>query len=232
MENKARNSRGHLIVCGAGSIGQYIAGELQSTKRDFVVVETGQELAAKAMASLKSAILIEGDATNNDVLVKAGIANASGLFAVTGDDNQNLVISLTAKQLNPALRVVAECTDVANGEKMKKAGADAVVSPGLIGGLRMASEMVRPTVVSFLDIMLRDTDRNLRVEEIGLKESWVGKTIADLGLKSFRHSLLLALRTHQDWVYNPPDTHVIGPRSAIVVMTTPDGRSELEQRLT
>jgi voltage-gated potassium channel len=231
MESKAKHSRGHLIVCGAGPIGQYISGELQSTGREFVVVETGPEAAARAMASFKNAVVVEGDATNNDVLLKAGIGAASGLFAATGDDNRNLVISLTAKQLNPGLRVVAECSDVANGEKMKKAGADAVVSPGFIGGLRMASEMLRPTVVSFLDIMLRDTDRNLRVEEIGLKESWVGRTVADLGLKPLRHSLLLALRTQQDWVYNPDDAHVIGPHSSLVIMTTPEGRTELERRL-
>ena len=84
---------------------------------------------------------------------------AKGLFAVSGDDNQNLVISLTAKQLDPNIRVVARCHDLKNMEKMKKAGANSVVSPTFIGGLRMASEMARPAVVSFLDIMMRDKEK-------------------------------------------------------------------------
>jgi voltage-gated potassium channel len=95
-----------------------------------------------------------------DTLLKAGIEKAKGLFAVTGDDNQNLVVSLTAKQLNPNLRVVAQCNEIKNSQKMRKAGADATVSTTSIGVLRMASEMVRPTVVSFLDTMLRDRERN------------------------------------------------------------------------
>jgi voltage-gated potassium channel len=114
---------------------------------------------------------------------------------------------------------------------MKKAGASAVVSPNLIGGLRMASEMVRPTVVSFLDMMLRDSDKNLRVEEIQLHPKFAGKNVADLNMKAYRHSLLLAVKTQQDWVYNPAGDLVLGSNDKLVVMTTPDGRSELERKL-
>ena len=86
---------------------------------------------------------------------------------------------------------------------MRKAGADAVVSPSAIGGLRMASEMVRPTVVSFLDTMLRDREKNLRVEELPVPESFVGRPISALNLKRFAHVLLLAVRTGENWIYNP-----------------------------
>lgn len=133
------------------------------------------------------------------------------MFAVSGDDNQNLVISLTAKQLNPNIRVVARCHDLKNIDKLKKVGADAVVSPTFIGGLRMASEMVRPTVVSFLDIMLRDKKKNLRVEEIPVPELFAGKAIADLQLKKYPNTLLLAVRTKDDWIFNPTDDYIIKP---------------------
>ncbi len=231
MENTARKSSGHFVVCGVGAIGLYILNELRSTKRGRVVVGADKAGLEKVRQSFKDEIVIEGDATNDDTLLKAGIRQAEGLFAVTGDDNQNLVISLTAKQLNPHLRVVAECNEVANGEKMKKAGADSVVSSSLIGGLRMASEMVRPTVVSFLDIMLRDTDKNLRVEEIRIPPKFAGRTISDLKLRSYRHSLLLAVKKQGDWVYNPPDDHLIEPANTLVLMTTPEGRMELERLL-
>jgi voltage-gated potassium channel len=136
-------------------------------------------------------------------------------------------LSLTAKQLNPRLRVVARCNDIRNTEKMKKAGADAVVSPGAIGGLRMASEMVRPTVVSFLDTMLRDREKNLRVEELPVPEAFVGRPISALNLKRFSHALLLAVKTGENWVYNPSESCVIDKENTLVFMTTPEGRNEL-----
>ena len=165
------------------------------------------------------------------MLLKAGIKRAKGLFAVTDEDNQNLVICLTARQLNPNLRIVARCNEPKNSEKMSRAGADAVVSPTLIGGLRIASEMIRPTVVSFLDIMLRDREKNLRIEEVTVPTSFTGKTISVLGLKKYRHVLLLAVKTKDDWIYNPPDDYVIGPANTLVVMTDVEGREGLERFL-
>ena len=181
----------------------------------------------KGLEPVHNEVFIEGDATDSNTLLRAGIDKASGLFAVTGDDNQNLVVSLTAKQLNPKLRVVARCNDTRNSQRMKKAGADAVVSPSAIGGLRMASEMVRPTVVSFLDIMLRDREKNLRVEELPVPESFVGRPISALNLKRFSHALLLAVRTGDNWVYNPSESYAIAQKNTLVFMTTPEGRDEL-----
>jgi voltage-gated potassium channel len=227
MEKIAGNYRDHYIVCGLGSVGCCIADELHATKRPHVIVDTNKENIVKHLESLQDKVFIEGDATDSNVLLKAGVEKAAGLFAVTGDDNQNLVVSLTAKQLNPKLRIVARCSDMRNGEKMKKAGADAIVSPNAIGGLRMASEMVRPTVVSFLDIMLRDTGMNLRVEELPVPQSFVGQPISALNLKRFCHALLLAVKTKDDWVYNPSESYVIDTRNTLVFMTTPEGRDEL-----
>ena len=114
------------------------------------------------LESFRDEVFIEGDATDSDTLLRAGVEKAAGLFAVTRDDNQNLVVSLTAKQLNPRLRIVARCNDTRNTEKMKKAGADAVVSPSGYGrvanGFR-EENAARPTVVSFLDTMLRDREK-------------------------------------------------------------------------
>ena len=227
MEKIAGNFRDHYIVCGLGSVGCCIANELHSTKRPLVIVDVNKKNVERSLESLHDEVFIEGDATDSNTLLKAGVERARGLFAVTGDDNQNLVVSLTAKQINPKLRIVARCNDMRNSGKMKKAGADAVVSPNAIGGLRMASEMVRPTVVSFLDIMLRDTGMNLRVEELPVPESFVGRPISALNLKRFCHVLLLAVKTGEDWVYNPSESHVIDQKNTLVFMTTPEGRDEL-----
>jgi voltage-gated potassium channel len=227
MEKIAGNSKDHYIICGLGSVGSYIANELHDTKRPHVIVDSNKENIVKRLESLQDEVFIEGDATDSNVLLKAGVQKAAGLFAVTGDDNQNLVVSLTAKQLNPRLKVVVRCHDVRNSAKMKKAGADAVVSPAAIGGLRMASEMLRPTVVSFLDTMLRDRERNLRVEELAVPESFVGQPISALNLKRCSHTLLLAIRTKGDWVYNPSESHIVDQDNTLVFMTTPEGRDEL-----
>jgi voltage-gated potassium channel len=227
MEKTAGNSRDHYIVCGLGSVGFYIVSELYATKRPHVIVDADKKNIERSLESLQNEVFIEGDATDSVTLLKAGIEKAKGLFAVTGDDNQNLVVSLTAKQLNPNLRVVARCNEIKNSGKMKKAGADAVVSPTAIGGLRMASEMVRPSVVSFLDIMLRDREKNLRVEEFPVPDSFVGKPVSALNLKRYTHALLLAVKTGEDWVYNPSDNYIIAPENTLVFMTTPEGRGEL-----
>ena len=228
MEKIIKKFKDHYIVCGIEGVGFHIVSELYDTKRPHVIVDIDRKKIEKVLETFQERVYIEGDATDSDTLLKAGIMEAKGLFAVSGDDNQNLVISLTAKQLNPNIRVVARCHDLKNIDKVKKAGADAVVSPTFIGGLRMASEMVRPTVVSFLDIMLRDKDKNLRVEEIPVPESFVGKAIADLQLKKYPNMLLLAVRTKDDWIFNPSDDYVIKPENALIFMATPQERQEME----
>lgn len=229
MEKVASNSRDHFIVCGLGGMGLHIINELRATKRPHVAVEVNRATADRIAETYKNEIVTEGDATDNETLLKAGIQHARGLFAVTGDDNQNLVISLTAKQLNPSARVVARCNDLKNSEKIKRVGAEAVVSTTFIGGLRMASEMVRPTVVSFLDIMMRDKDKNLRIEEIPVAHDLAGKSILSLNLKKHRGTLLLATRSGDAWTYNPADEYIIKPGDVLVLMTTPDEHQELER---
>ena len=228
MEKRIQKLAGHFIVCGMDRVGHYIVTELILTKRLFVFVDTDRARIQTALESFQDQIFIEGDATDSDTLSRAGIATAAGLFAVTGDDNQNLVISLTAKQLNPDVKVVARCTDLKNMEKVKKAGADAVVSPSFIGGLRMAAEMIRPAVVSFLDVMLRDKEKNLRIEEIELPAADTGKTVSDLNLARFENILLLAIKSEDGWTYNPPGDYVIRNNDALIIMTPPDERHEME----
>jgi voltage-gated potassium channel len=232
MEKLAAKAREHYIVCGVGWAGLHIINELRETKRSHVIIDINQSKIEKNLEAMSGEVLIEGDATDNDTLLKAGIDKATGLFAVTGDDNQNLVITLTARQLNPAVRVVAQCNETKNTEKIRKAGADAVVSPGYISGMRMASEMVRPTVVTFLDKMLRGKDDSLRVEEVPVPPALVGKTLSSINWRSFPRTLLLAVKKGEDWVYNPSrQDYILESDNRLIVMTTPEERRELEKSL-
>jgi len=229
MEKTIKKFKDHYIVCGIDRVGLHIVNELFATKRPSVIVDTDRKKIEKATEMFQEQVFIEGDATDNSVLLKAGIERAKGLFAATGDDNVNLVVSLTAKQLNPSINVVARCHEQKNFEKMRKAGADAIVSPDLIGGLRMTSEMVRPTVVSFLDQMLRDKEKNLRIEEILMPDSFTGKAISALSLNKYSNSLLLAVKTKGDWKYNPSGDYILKSGDALIFMTTPEERHDLEK---
>jgi len=229
MERKVKDYKDHYIICGVGELGVHISDELTATRRPHVIVETDKSKIDRLLDADKNRVFIEGDATDNATLLKAGIGQARGLFATLRDDNHNLVVVLTARQLNPDIRVVSRCSELRNSDKMKKAGADAVISPGFIGGLRMASEMVRPAVVSFLDTMLRDREKNLRVEEVGVPAAYSGKTISSLKLKRYPNLLLLAVKAKAEWTYNPPDDTVIEPESTLVFLGRPEDRHELEK---
>jgi voltage-gated potassium channel len=228
MEKKADFLDDHYIVCGAGQVGAYIVHELRATRRDCILIDTKNEPLEHLFATMPDLVYFHADATDGDVLNAAGLSRAAGLFAATGDDNQNLVIALTARQINPRTTIIARCADMKNVAKLKTVGASAVISPSFIGGLRMASEMIRPTAVSFLDAMLRETDRNLRIEEIAIHEK--GKTLGDLGLEQYANTLLLAIREPDGWVYHPKPDHVLGEQSRLVVMTTPQDRQAMERR--
>ena len=230
MDKIIQKYRRHFIVCGANPVCKYIVEELHATQRSFVVVSMNKDKLAALLEPYPGQAFLEGDATDNSVQLRAGIEKAEGLFAVTDDDNQNLVISLTAKQLNPAVKVVSRCSHAKNIEKMTKVGADSVVSAASIGVLRMASVMVRPAVVSFLDVMLRDK-KNLRIEEAAVGSSVLGRTLSSLHLKNYPSTLVLAIKKGNDYVYNPPRSHRLEEGEVLVIMTTPQERIKFENYL-
>lgn len=216
-------------MCGVDGVGKHILGELASTGREALMVDISYEQLEKALKAYENIAYVEGDATDESVLREAAIDRAAGLFVATGDDNINLVIVLTARQITKNIRIVCCIHNSKNMDKARNAGADSVVSPTFIGGLRMASEMVRPTVVTFLDIMLRDKEKNLRVEEIGVPKGLSGKKVATLDLRHHPHTLLLSVKHTNDWIYNPGDEYVLQEGDTLVFMTTPGARTEIER---
>jgi voltage-gated potassium channel len=144
--------------------------------------------------------------------------------ACTDSDNENVVITLTARQINPKIRIVSRVDDIDHETKIRKVGADAVVSPNFIGGLRMASELIRPTVVDFLDTMLRDREMNLRIDEIRIPDSSpaVGVQLKDMGFEKTPDVLLLAVRqVNGEWTYNPLRSDVVAANTVLIFLGTP-----------
>ena len=175
--------------------------------------------------------MLLGDATENELLEKAMVRQAKGLFATTNSDNDNIVIALTAKQLNPSLRVVCRCNDTKNIDKIRRAGADTVVALNYIGGLRMAAEMTRPHATDFLESMLRDKEQAMRVEEVIVpaESQYVGREVGALELSSMGNILLLAVRNaHGEWIYNPPANLLLEQGMHLIVLATPEERQFLQ----
>jgi voltage-gated potassium channel len=229
MQNRIDKLSGHYIVCGVGRVGSNVAHELNRTNRPYVVVDANATQIEAYVERHPEVPHLTGDASEDEVLEKAGLARAAGVFAVTGDDSRNLVITLTAKQLNPRCRVVARCHEINYFSKMNKVGADAIVSPDFTGGMRIASSMIRPHVVSFLDEMLR-SDNNVRVEEVHVGAGRAPMPIEQAAPLS-RDYIVLAVRSGAETIFNPPAQHFVQPGQVLVVMASPAGRRALEMAL-
>lgn len=229
MQEDIDRMRGHYIVCGVGRVGSNVAHELVTTERKFVAIDASVEAITLFHERYPAVPTLHDDSSDDEVLARAGIGHAAGVFAITGDDGRNLLITLAAKHLNPNARVVARCHEVRNIEKLKRVGADAIVSPDFTGGMRIASSMLRPVVVGFLDEMLRSDDK-LRVEEITVPEGFRARPLGEATPQS-RDFVLLAVRVGTAWEFNPAADFVIRPGNAVVVMAHPEGRRMLERAL-
>ena len=168
MERTIKKISHHYILCGAGSNGHYVLEELIRTKRSVVAVEKDPK---KVQTLINRGIpTVEGDAANDNVLRSAGIDRAIGLVSTLPEDKDNLFVVITARGLNPNLRIVAKVDEFEVREKFFRSGADSAVSAPYIGGLRMASELIRPDTTTFLDSMMRDSSE-LRVDEVRIGSS-------------------------------------------------------------
>jgi voltage-gated potassium channel len=216
--------RNHYIVCGAGATGFAVLRELVTTERPVVVIDLNDERIQRVQEAYPAVPFLKEDFTDDDVLIKAGIDRAAGIVICTQADKDLLVTTITARQLNSRLRIVARAVGERVAERLKTAGADAVVSPALIGGMRMASELIRPSVVSFLDMMLRDTNRNLRVEEVLIPRGspFDGSTLGEFDAHHRANCLLLATRSGDGrFDYMPPDESRISAGTVLIVMGEP-----------
>ena len=229
MQDQIDHMRDHYILCGIGRVGGNVAHELMVTERSLVAIDESMEAIELFRERHPTAAVLHGDASDDELLTRAGATRAAGVFAITGDDGKNLLITLSVKQLNPRARVVARCHEVRNIEKLKRIGADAIVSPDFTGGMRIASSMLRPTVVTFLDEMLR-TEEKLRVEEIAVPPGSAARPLAQAAPQS-RDYVVLAVRAAGSWQFNPSPDFSLQPGNTLVAMATPEGRRQLERAL-
>lgn len=224
---------GHFIVCGAGATGLHIIDELSKVGEKVVVLDSSVN-ALSHFEGREGVIVLDGDATDEQMLKRAGLARARGLFAVLHDDKDNVFLVLTARQANPKARIIGRVTSPENAAKLRSVGADAVVSPNHIGGLRMASEMVRPSVVSFLDKMLRATDSSLRFNEVvvPVESRAAGRMLGELYVRESTGLEVIGIyRADKTIVYNPGYETEVHGGDALIVICTAEQLAKLEDHV-
>jgi voltage-gated potassium channel len=218
MDKKIFGLQGHYIVCGTGGLGRHIIEELRKTGRPFVAIDRNEDVCREL--NEKGILFIRGDATSSVALRAANALKAKGVFCSLPHDAENLLLILTARVIHPGLRIVAKAEEEESEEKMRKAGADGVVLPEFIGGLRMASEMIRPEAVSFLDKMLKSREEVFRVEDILISAHSVftGKTLKTSGIMDRRGITVVAVKKGQRYKFNPAQDERLETGDAVILI--------------
>lgn len=223
----------HYIICGAKDIGIYVASELADTKRPFVVIDENPHALEGLKRAVPRALAIEGDPTDDAVLAKAGIKRAQALVAALESDKENLYLVVAARDLNPGIKIASRFNNPATRHKFTTAGASYLVSPNMIGGMRIASELVRPTTVSFLDTMLRNkADRAVRVEEVEIPAGspLAGSTLADIHKQTGLLVISCRQPGREEFEYNPAPATRVSPGMALIFIAHPEQRALMERK--
>ncbi len=214
MEKKIEKLRNHYIICGYGRMGSIIGKELKANGIDFVVIEKNRENLRN-----EDILYIHGDATNDEVLKKAGITRARGLISVLPSDAENLYVVLSGKELNPSLFIVTRSVSVEAETKLKRAGADRVISPYHIGGLRIAHTVLRPTVVDFLEFATRSEHLDIQIEECEVKKNseLAGKTIELCRIRENTGVIIVAIKRMDGRMEFNPDPKTLISEGDILI---------------
>jgi voltage-gated potassium channel len=226
MHKRISALENHVIVCGAGSTGVHVVEELATTRTPFVVVDLDESRLLRLAENVPRELLyVVGDATDDHTLEQASIGKASGLIAALHDDKDNIFATITARALNSSAKIIAKAVETTADAKLRRAGADAVVSPNRIGGMRMVSEMIRPQVVEFLELMLRTKEQALRIEEVPIPpgSSLDGMELKDTEIRKVTNVLVIAVRTPEGtFVYNPGPATALKENMTLIVLGETD----------
>jgi len=214
MENSIQHLKQHVIICGFGRNGKESAQILFNNKIPFVVLEEKNELDKELDFEVKH--FMKGDATRDEVLLEAGIKNARALIITLPIDADNLFVVLTAKQLNPAIKIISRASQDSSVKKLKIAGADNVIMPDKIGGAHMATLVMLPDVVEMLSIMSTKSNESFRVAEISASKNI---SLGALDMWSKTNCTILGVKTEGNhYTVNPDAAYQIKPGDRLIVM--------------
>jgi voltage-gated potassium channel len=235
MERSIARFHDHVIICGYGRIGRQVADELHKRHVRFVVIE--RQAASIEELESKQYPCIVGDATDDEVLRRANVAAAGTIVPALPSNPDNVYITLSARTLNPAIRIVARAGDAASGTKLRQAGADKVISPYDIGGRYIANAVFRPHVVSFMDVVnasIEDGTHNLEIEELEVREGsrYANMRLRDTDIRARLNIIVLAVRTPDgEFEYNPAPEIKLLPGTLLICIGFATKLDELARHL-
>ncbi|MFQ6673068.1 MAG: potassium channel family protein [Candidatus Tectimicrobiota bacterium] len=222
--------KGHVIVCGYGRLGHYLCRYLTHEAMAFVVVERDPTKAAAAVG--EGHAVVEGDATDEEVLIRAGLSRARAVIAGLGSDADNLFVTLSARELNPHCTVVARAEDPASETKLQRAGAHKVVSPLRMGSLRMSQAVARPAIVDFIEVVTETPELDLIMEGVTVEKGsrLVSQTLATSGIGRDLGLIIIAIRRASGaMLFNPTAETIIEADDTLITMGEADRVSRLKE---
>ena len=233
MSKKLEKVTDHYIVCGFGRIGEVICNLLAKNGRKFVVIERSED--ELQQISALGYLCVPGDASDDDVLVLAGVERAKGLIGVVSSDSDNLYITLSARSLNPNLYIITRSSgNVRTKSKFKRAGANKVISPYDIGATRMANLILKPAVVDFIDFAVAGNEFGLTMEEIRVtkRSPMLNKPLMESGLRKIYNLIVVSItRADGQSIFNPTPDIVIMEGDILIVLGELDQVNALEKTM-
>ena len=228
MSKQLGKLKNHYIVCGYGRMGREVCDTLVDNNELFVVIDSDQERIDELIE--KGFLFIHGDGANDDTLIEAGIEKAKGLAAVVKSDAENIFITLSARELNKDLFVVARAIEERTESKLQKAGADRVVKPYELGGKRIVHLLLRPGVTDFIEGVARKKGMNINLEEILINDPCplVGKTLAESPLRRELNVMVIAIyKSNGSFIYNPQSIEKIETGDKLIVIAETENLAKL-----
>ncbi len=227
MKDQIAKLKDHYVVCGWGRTGQEVTEHFMVKKIPFVVIEADPVLARRARDA--ELLVIEGDATSDEILLQAQIKKAAGVICGLPDDAANTFIVLSAKELKPEITIVSRAANPGSESKLRRAGAKMVISPYVIAGRRMATAVTQPLVTEFLDVVMHAPEYDLRIEQVYLSDDsvLVGQTLKDANIKQQSGAMILAVNQSGKLITNPLPSHVFYSGDHLIALGTEEELKKL-----
>jgi voltage-gated potassium channel len=235
MKKHITSLKDFTLLCGAGDTGMQVIKEFMDAGKDLVIIDDKPDVIEQLRETYPDLPIVAGNATKDEVLEEANIRNASGLIATLSVDADNFFVVVSARALNPDLKIISRSVDPHTEDKLYKAGANHVISPNVIGGTRMAAAMLRPAVVSFLEVMMRGSDVSMRMEEVTVPPNSAidGKTLMDAQIPQKTGLIVIAIKNPENGklIFNPSSATILNSNDILIVLGDPDKCDRLRKLL-
>ncbi|PEM23578.1 potassium channel protein [Bacillus cereus] len=228
MDKQIAQLQNHIIVCGCGRVGLQVVHELQEKKIPFVVVDKDESILEK-----EKLLYIHGDATEDQVLHHAGISKAAGLVAIVANDAENVFITLTARGLNDAIKIVARAEKPETEDKLKRAGANKVINPSSMAGIHIAKGIANPLTVHYIDTVLYGVEQSFVIEEIavGTGSILASKSLLESDVRNQFDVTILAILRNGNVIHNPTGQEKLQEHDMIIVFGSVEKLGQFEKEL-